>query len=61
MLLSEFSQAERIIPCYRTIIYAHCEQINVLGYVLNAGGNVEYQKDYGFTASFFKIPPYRYR
>ena len=24
---------------------------------LNAGGNVEDQEDYGFTASFFKIAP----
>ena len=24
---------------------------------MNAGGNVEDQEDYGFTASFLKIPP----
>ena len=31
--------------------------MNVAGDILNAGGNVEYQEDYGFTQSFFKISP----
>ena len=30
--------------------------MNVLGDILNAGENVEDQKDYGFTGSFFKPP-----
>ena len=29
----------------------------MLGDILNAGDNVEDQEDYGFTGSFFKIPP----
>ena len=55
MLLSEFSKVEKIIPCSRTIICINCEQMDLLGDVLNAGDNVEYQEDYGFTGSFFKI------
>ena len=55
MLLSEFSQSERIITCPRTIICDNYEQINVSGDVLNAGGNVEYQENYGLTASFYNI------
>ena len=31
--------------------------MNVLGDILNAGDNVKYQEDYGFTGSFFKITP----
>ena len=57
MLISEFSQVEKIIPYPRTIICNDYEQMNVLGRILNAGGNVEDQEYYGFTASFFKIPP----
>ena len=55
MLISEFSQVEKIIPYPRTIICNDYEQMNVLGHILNAGGNVEDQEYYGFTASFFKI------
>ena len=57
MLLSEFSQAEKLSPCTRTIICNNCEQNNLLGDILNAGDNVYYQTDYGFTGSFFKISP----
>ena len=32
--------------------------MNVSGNILNAGGNVEYQEYYGFTASFFKNSPF---
>ena len=31
--------------------------MDVSGDILNAGGNVEDQKYYGFTGSFFKITP----
>ena len=57
MLLSEFSQTEKIIPCPRTTICNNREQNNLLGNVLNAGGNVDDQEDYGFTGSFFNIAP----
>ena len=57
MLLSELSQAGKIINCTRKIICNNCEQINVSGDILNAGWNVEDEEDYGFTSSFFKIPP----
>ena len=33
----------------RTIICNICEQMNLLGDVLNNGNNVNYQEDYGFT------------
>ena len=55
MLLSEFSHKATIISCTRTIICNICEQMNVLVDIFNAGGNVEDQEDYGFTASFFNI------
>ena len=55
MLLSEFSQAEKIIPCPRTIICNNCEQTNLLCDILNYGDNVDDQEDYGFIGSFFKI------
>ena len=45
MLLSEFSQAEKIFPCLRTIIINDCEQNNMLGGILNAGDNVDDQED----------------
>ena len=57
MFFSEFPQAKIIIPCQRTIICNYCEQMDVSGDILNAGGNVEDQKYYGFTGSFFKITP----
>ena len=57
MLLSEFSQAERIIPFPMTIICNNCEQSNMLGDILNAGDNFDDQNYYEFTESFFKIPP----
>ena len=41
----------------RIIIYNNCEQINMLGDILNAGDNVEDQEGYWFTGSFFKISP----
>ena len=31
--------------------------MNVLDDIFNAGGNIEDQEDYGFTAPFFKISP----
>ena len=55
MLLSEFSQSGKIIPCPRTIICNNCEQNNLLGDILNDGDNVDDQEYYGFTGSFFKI------
>ena len=57
MLISEFSQDEKIIPCTRTIIYNKCEQMNLLGDILNAGDNVDDQEDYVFTGSFYKLAP----
>ena len=57
MLLSEFSQARKIIPCPRTIIFNGGEQNNWLGDVLNSGDIVDYQEDYGFRGPYFKIPP----
>ena len=57
MLLSEFSQAEKIIPFPRTTIHNNCEQNNMLGDILNAGDNSDDQNYYEFTGSFFKTPP----
>ena len=57
MLLSEFWQAEKIIPCLRTIVCNNCEQNNMLGDILNADDNDNDQEDYGFTGSFSKLPP----
>ena len=48
MFLSEFSQAEKIFACLRTIILNNCEQNNLLGDILNAGDNFDDQEDYGF-------------
>ena len=31
--------------------------MNLLGDISNAGDNVNYQEDYGFTGSLFKIAP----
>ena len=53
MLLSEFSQAEKIIPCPRILICNNCEQNNLLGDILNAGDNVDDQEDYGFRGYIF--------
>ena len=57
MILSEFSQAEKIIPCRRKIICNNCEQNSLLGDILNAGDNVDDQEDYGCTGFFSKFPP----
>ena len=57
MILYEFSQAERIITCPRENICNNCEEMNVSGDILNAGGNVKDEEDYEFTASFFKVLP----
>ena len=57
MLLSGFLQAEKVIPCPRTIIFNNCWQMNVFDDILNAGDNVEDKEDYGFTWSFSKIAP----
>ena len=57
MLLSEFLQAESIIPCPRTTICNNCEQNNMFGDIFNAGDNVGDQEDYGFRGSFFEITP----
>ena len=46
-----------MIPCPTTIIFNNCDQNNLLGDILNAGDNVDYQEDYGFTGSFSKIAP----
>ena len=48
MLLSEFLQAEKTIPCLRTIICNNFEKMNMLGDILNAGDNDDDQEDYGF-------------
>ena len=55
MLLLGFLQAEKEIPRPRTIICNSHEQNILLGDILNAGDNVEYQEYYGITGSFFKI------
>ena len=57
MLISEFSQAEKIIQRPRTIICNNCEQNNLLDDILNAGDNVNDQEYYGFPGSSFKIDP----
>ena len=57
MLLSEFSHSERISACTRTIVCNKCEQNNMIGETLNAGDNVDFQEDFGFTWSVFKIAP----
>ena len=61
MLLSEFSQAEKIISCPRIISFNNFEQNNMLGDILNAGNNVDDQEDYGFIGPSFQNHPYRYR
>ena len=57
MLLSEFSHAERIIACPRTIIFNKCEQNNMIGEILNAGDNVDDQENFGYTELYFRIAP----
>ena len=57
MLLYKFSQAGKIIPCPRTIIFNNCEQNNLVGDIFNAGDNVDDHEDYGFIGSFIKISP----
>ena len=56
MFLSGFSQVLEINPCNRKIICDTCELINMLGDILNAGGNIEDKYDYWFIESFFKNP-----
>ena len=46
-----------IISCPSTIICNNCEQMNLLGDILNAGDNFDDQWDYGFRGSFLKIAP----
>ena len=57
MFLSKFPRALEINPCPRTVICNTYELINVSGDILNAGGNVEDEDDYGFIGSFFKKAP----
>ena len=57
IFLSKFPRALEINPCTRTVICNTYELINVSGDVLNAGGNVEDEDDYGFIGSFFKKAP----
>ena len=57
MLLSEFSHAERISACSRTIFFNKCEQNNIRGEIFNSGDNVDDQEMFGFTGSCFKIAP----
>ena len=57
MLLSEFSQAKKIILCPNKIVCNCYEQDNLLGDVLNSGYNVDDQEYYGFRGSFLKIAP----
>ena len=45
---SEFPQASVINNCPRTTICNYCEEINVSGDTLYAGGNDEKQEDFGF-------------
>ena len=55
MLLSEFSHDERISACTRTIIFNKYEQNNMEGEILNGGENVDYQENFAFTGSYFKM------
>ena len=48
MLLSVFLHAERISACPRTIICNKCKPNNMIGEILNAGDNVDDQKQFGF-------------
>ena len=57
MLFSEFSHAERIGACPRTIICNECEQSNMWGDILNAGVNLDDQESFWFTESYFKVAP----
>ena len=57
MLLSDFSHAEIISACPRTIVINKCEQNNIIGEILNAGDNVDDQEDFRSTGSYFKINP----
>ena len=52
--LSGFLQELDINPSPRTIVCNNCKIINVSGDILNAGGNVEDEDDYGFTGYFSK-------
>ena len=56
MLLSEFSQAEKISTYPRTIISNNCEQNNMIVEIFNAGDNVDNQEYFGFTGSYLKFP-----
>ena len=57
MLLFEFPLAEIISACSGTIICHKREQNNIIGEILNTGDNVDDQKDFGLTGSYFKITP----
>ena len=57
MLLSEFSHAERISACARTMICNKCKQNNMINEILNAGDNVDDQEDFVCTGSYFKTAP----
>ena len=61
MFLSGFTQALEINTSTSTTILNTCEQINMAGYMLNTGGNVEEIKDYGFASFIFHIKPYHYK
>ena len=54
---SEFSHAEIISACPRTIICNKSEQNNMIGEIFNSGDNVDDQEDSWFTGSYLKIAP----
>ena len=47
-------QKQKIIPCPKTIFCNNCEQMNMLGDILNDYDNVDHQEDYGYIGSIFK-------
>ena len=57
MLLSKFSDSEIISACPNKLIGNKCEQNIIRGEILNDGENVDDQGKFGFTESYFKIPP----
>ena len=57
MLLSEFNNSVKIMPCPRTTICNKCEQSNTSGDRLNAGDNADDKEIFGFSEYYFKFFP----
>ena len=57
MFHSDFTEAQVIITCTRTIICNSCDKDVVSYDILNYGGNFYEQVDFGFSSSFIKKSP----